>query len=162
MKPRGFIAGMALLCLFAVVSCSRVTTLSAFYATQPEYLYDAGDGSITVRTYGQGKNRQKALEQARKNAVREIIFKGINVPGNTSLSRPLVNEVNAAEKYEQFFNNFFQDNGKYAKFIDKTDSRKDREEIHWNASQAKLSTIIRIDRAELKAFLQQEGIIKTH
>ena len=35
------------------------------------------DGSQTLRVWALGRNKVDALEQAKKNAVREVIFKGI-------------------------------------------------------------------------------------
>ena len=107
-----------------------------------------------------GENRRDALAQAQINAVREVIFTGVTVPNNPMLSRPLLYEVNAQEKYADFFNDFFKKNGTYRMFVDDT-KRKGRSDINWNAAQAKVSTTIRVERAELKAYLQAQGIIQS-
>lgn len=57
------------------------------------------------------KTREDAIEQACKNAVRDVLFKGVQTPENTILSRPLIREINAEEKYQYFFNPFFADGG---------------------------------------------------
>jgi len=142
-------------------SCGTVRKTSAsFYDTKTVYLNNEADGSITVRATGIGRNRFDAIDQARKNALREMIFTGIEVPGNTVLSRPLVNTVNAAEKYEDFFNTFFADGGDYENFVTNDDrkivsNRKDR-----NKLQAKVTITTRLLRPELKSYLQQAEIIK--
>lgn len=60
-----------------------------------------------------GKTREDAIEQACKNAVRDVLFKGVQTPENTeSSSRPLIREINAEEKYQYFFNPFFADGGR--------------------------------------------------
>ena len=43
------------------------------------------DGSITLEVWGKGRHYFDALEQAKKNAVRDIIFRGIQ-DGNCQIS----------------------------------------------------------------------------
>lgn len=142
-------------------SCNvhKVST-EAYYSTKCVYLNDEGDGSITVRAYGRGAYRNDAVEQARKNAVRQVIFEGVDVPGNVSLSRPLILEVNAAEKYESFFNNFFKDDGPYTQFFARKDRRLRTNEKVWTDTQVKIATTIRIFRSDLKEYLKENNIIK--
>jgi hypothetical protein len=66
-----------------------------------------GDGSQTLKSWGNGRNRKDACEQAKKNAVKEVLFKGIIHGRSGCEQRPLVPEVNAEMKYENFFNSFF-------------------------------------------------------
>ena len=99
------------------IGCSPRNITSAYNTPEPIYMNDEADGSITVRAFGEGRNLYDAKTQARKNALRAVIFKGISVPGNAYLSRPLVTELNAQEKYEAFFNEFFKDHGPYEKFV---------------------------------------------
>lgn len=161
MKSKFFTVCTAILGILTVVSCSKVTTLSTFYTAKPEFLSDEGDGALILRAYGKGKNKQDALDQAQINAVKEIVFNGVAVPGNPMVSRPLLCEVNAHEKYATFFNDFFHENGAYRQFVDYADAHKGNVDISWNATQAKVSTTIRVERAELKTFLQKQGIIKS-
>ena len=80
------------------IGCSPRNITSAYNTPEPIYMNDEADGSITVRAFGEGRNLYDAKTQARKNALRAVIFKGISVPGNAYLSRPLVTELNAQEK----------------------------------------------------------------
>ena len=158
---RGLLCIAVLGFVLTLASCNvHKTSTQAFFPTKCEYLNDEGDGSITVRAYGQGSYRNDAVEQARKNAVRQIIFEGITVPGNSNLSRPLVTEVNAEEKYEDFFYRFFQDDGAYRDFVSREDRRLRTNEKHWSGTQVKISTTIRVMRADLKEYLKLNQIIK--
>lgn len=161
MRSKFFAVCTTILGILMVVSCSKVTTLATFYNTKPEFLSDEGDGALILRAYGKGKNKQDALAQAQINAVKEIVFSGVAVPGDPMMSRPLLCEVNAHEKYAFFFNDFFRENGAYRQFVDYADTHKGKVDINWNATQAKVSTTIRVERAELKIFLQKQGIIKS-
>lgn len=141
--------------------CSPRYTTAAYSTPEPVYMNDEADGSITVRAYGQGRNLIDAKEQAMKNAVRAVVFKGISVPGNAYLSRPLVTEVNAQEKYEDFFNEFFTDHGDYRKFCSAKDSKAASDKDNISTRQSRKATTVRVLRPQLKAFLIENGIIKT-
>lgn len=146
--------------LFAIGCGPSKVSTSSYYASATTYMNDEGDGSITVRAYGHGKNRSDAIEQAAKNAVRDIIFKGITVPNNIQLSKPLVTAVNAEEKFQNFFNSFFSDGGTYTEFVSKEDRRSGSNNKEKNTTQVKLTTTVRVLRADLKNYLMNNGIIK--
>ena len=69
---------VTILVIFISISCSAQRRTSSYYESSTTYLNAEADGSITVRAYGMGRNRQDAIEQAWKNAVHDIIFKGVN------------------------------------------------------------------------------------
>lgn len=144
--------------LLAGCSSSKTTT-SSYYASAPTYLNNESDGSITVRAYGQGRNRSDAIEQAAKNAVHEVIFKGINIPGNALLSKPLVTAVNAEEKFQRFFNAFFVDGGEYMRFVTTEDRRTGSDHKEKNRIQIKCAITVRILRPQLQNYLIDNGII---
>ena len=120
------------------------------------------DGSITVRVSGSGRNRLDAKEQARKNAVYNVIFKGVKVEGHTNseISRPLVFEVNAEEKYADFMYEFFADNGKYLEFTSMDDRRALSNRKISGGKQVEWSITLRVLRPQLRRYLMEQGIIK--
>lgn len=119
------------------------------------------DGSITVRVTGAGRNRLDAKEQARKNAVYNVIFKGVKVEGrNSILSRPLVYEVNAEEKYADFMNIFFADGGKYLEFTSMDDRRALSNRKEKGGKQVEWSITLRVLRPQLRQYLIEQNIIK--
>lgn len=150
-------AGVALF----LASCNQqLVTTEAFHPVKCEFLNTEGDGSITVRAYGQGRHRGDAIEQARKNAVREVMLVGVNVPGDARMSMPLITEANAEEKYATFLNDFFKDDGAYKQFMSKRDRRHNSNEKHWGNVQMKISTTVRVLRADLDEYLKECGIKK--
>ena len=159
MKPSRIIVLAAM--LFGLAACApRNVSTSSYYSSATTYMNDEGDGSITVRAYGQGRNHGDAIEQARKNAVRDVIFKGVNVPGNALLSKPLVTGVNAEEKYQSFFGAFFTDGGMYQQFASSEDRRGGSTKRQANTMQVKFATTVRVKRSELRQYLIDNGIIK--
>ena len=116
------------------------------------------DGSQTLRVLGYGRNRADAKEQAMKNAVWAVIFDGIR-DGSGCNMRPLVTEVNARERYEDYFNIFFADGGEYKKYVSLRDTKKR------SATKAKdkvgysYELTIRVLRSELKNRLKADNVI---
>lgn len=117
------------------------------------------DGSQTLRVQGYGRNRSDAKEQAMKNAVWAVIFDGIRDGAEGCNMRPLVTEVNAKERYEDYFNLFFADNGAYKEYVSLRDTKK----RSGGKSKDKLGyaydLTIRVLRAQLKARLKADNVI---
>ena len=152
-----------LLVLFAsliLVGCKTATSTASFVSYETECLGVEQDGSQTLRAWGEGRNKADAVEQANKNAVRDVIFKGIRAGKADCNMRPLVTEVNAQEKYEDYFNRFFMDNGEYRKYVSSEDEKKHSKEYQKNLVGAKYGVTVRVLRAELKARLKNDGILQ--
>lgn len=117
------------------------------------------DGSQTLRVQGYGRNRIDAKEQAKKNAVWAVIFEGIREGSGGCNMRPLVTEVNAKERYEDYFNLFFADDGPYKEYV----SLKDTKYRSGGKSKDKLGyaydLTIRVLRAQLKERLKADKVI---
>ena len=93
--------------VIAVGSCRKNTVISSTSSVASFETVGLGserDGSMTVRAWGKGKDKADALEQARKNALYDVIFKGVKKGEGTFNARPIIYEVNAETKYEYYFN----------------------------------------------------------
>jgi hypothetical protein len=121
------------------------------------------DGSVTLKAWGNGRNRADAVEQAKKNAVRDVIFINILEGKQDCAKKALLLEVNAEEKYEDYFNKFFADGGEFKNFITLKDERIG-EKISRDRKKARESVthglVVRVLRSELKSKLIADGIIK--
>ena len=87
----------------SLYSCKTPTVIdgsNAYTTFETECLGVELDGTQTLRAWGTGKNKGDAIDQAKKNAVRDVIFKGITSGSSECNKRPLIFEVNAQEKYE--------------------------------------------------------------
>ncbi len=160
MKKLMFIAMAAVLMIASSCSTVKKTDASFYAAESVVYLNNEADGSITVRATGSGRNRYDAIDQAKKNALREMMFKGINVPGNAYISKPLITTVNAEEKYADFLNAFFVDGGAYEQFVSSADKKILSNRKNRNKIQAKVTTTVRLLRPELAQYLKENEIIK--
>lgn len=118
------------------------------------------DGSQTLRVWGEGRNRSDAVEQAKKNAVYEIIFNGV-VKGNKGYNqRPMVTVVNARQRFQAYFDTFFMDNGEYAKYVSMQDRRIGTTEKVIGSAQVRCCITVRVLCPQLRAKLRQDGIIQ--
>lgn len=148
-----------------------VTTVLTFYFNvnaQTHTIYDRAsikcigvelDGSQTLRVHGYGRNRSDAKEQAMKNAVWAVIFDGIRDGVQGCNMRPLVTEVNARERYEDYFNIFFADGGEYQKYVSLRDTKKRSADRSKDKVGYSYEMTIRVLRSELKARLKADNVI---
>lgn len=161
------IKSLAIICLFLLslsfASCRTNRNVSgAVTAMSMETvsLGSAGDGTITLRTWGAGRNRGEAIEQAKRNALHDVIFKGIKKGPNIGLaSKPLVPEVNAEEKYAVYFEPFFSPGGEYKNFVVEEPGSAERLTSQ-GVSRESYGIIVIVDRDALKQQLLQDGVLK--
>jgi hypothetical protein len=155
--------GFAVLFFAFMTSCSLSRQTAGYYDFPTECLGSELDGSQTLLVFADGRNRSDAVEQAKKNAVREVLFKGIINGKSTCDPRPLVPEVNADRKYETYFGAFFADGGEYLKYVSLADERiynkitRDRSK---GSKQIKNSVVVRVELLKLKEKLRTDQIIK--
>jgi hypothetical protein len=139
---------------------SAKKSVGSYYTSEIECMGTELDGSETLLTWGTGKNKKDALAQARKNAVKAVLFKGVTKGYNGCSMRPLITEVNAMRKYEDYFNSFFKDGGAYTEFVSNKDTRKSSMTGEANNNQHKYGIVVRVLRAELKNKLIEDNILK--
>ena len=157
-----FVCGIG---LTFMLSCSRRITPSAtsYYTYQTECVGSELDGSQTLKAYGLGNTRGDATEQAKKNAIRDVLFKGNFTGSRECQYRPLLMEVNAAEKYATYFNVFFRDRGAYTQYVSLRDERFveriNRAPVTGNRDQDMYSAVVRVQREELRQLLIRDGIL---
>lgn len=145
-----------------LVGCAE-KTVGSFYSYKTECMGVELDGSQTLKAWGNGRNRADAVEQAKKNAVRDVIFNGISDGKKECNTKPLVFEVNAQQKYENYFNAFFADGGEYKNYVSLRDERifdKISRDGKRNSESVTHGLVVRVLRAELQQKLKQDGIIK--
>lgn len=158
------LAGIVLSCLVSFSSCKTPTIIDSAYSRNSFNIECLGvheDGSQTLRSWGKGKKKSMAMQMAKKNAVKAVIFDGIQQGTGECNKRPLVPEVNAREKYEDFFNRFFSDEGDYSRFVTQVDEKRTSRLKSADKTVENWGIVVRVDRSALKQYLSNRGIIKT-
>ena len=116
---------IAVLAVFVLAGCkSKKATTTAFHSYTTECLGKSMDGSQTLRVWASGRNRGDAIEQAKKKAVYDMVFTGIQAGSGECNAYPIVDEANARKKYEDYFDAFFIDGGAYSKYVSIDNQKK--------------------------------------
>lgn len=145
---------------FVLTGCHTQQKAISYREFEVECLGVALDGSQTVRAWGFGKDTDAAVDKARKNALNAVLFKGITAGVAGCNQRPLVPEVNARERYEDYFDRFFQDGGAWESFVSGTDERMYGREEQRNSLGERAGVVVRVLRNELRIKLKEDGILK--
>lgn len=159
---RNIMYNLAALALIALLlSGCRSTNIGAYHNYEIECLGVELDGSQTLYSWGTGRNKTDAIEQAKKNAVYAVLFKGIQKGSNRGCAlKPLLLEVNAHEKYEYYFNAFLKDGGDYMQYVSMEDAKANSQKVERSKEQVKYGIVVRVLRSELKERLINDQIIK--
>lgn len=151
-----------LISVFFIGGCKTPEKIDNTYAYSNfgiECLGIEQDGSQTLRSWGKGRNKADAIEQAMKNAVAEVIFKGITSGSSECNKRPLLTTPNAREKFEYYFDPFFRDGGAYKSFV-KLDEKRTSRIAAKNQTQENFGVVVTIDRSALRQRLIDDNILK--
>ncbi len=121
-------------------------------------------GSKLVKVWSYSKKPQFAIEQAKKNAVHGIIFKGYAGGGSGCTSfKPLVSDVDIENKNKEFFNKFFEDGGEFMKYVtaatDGNIAPGDRLKV--SKREYKIGVVVTVSSDLLRKRLEKEGIIRS-
>lgn len=153
---------MALAIVAALSSCSKKSTevskASAYVNYETVCMGVEHDGSQTLRVWGKGSTQADAIEQAKKNAVYDVLFNGIRGTGECE-RRPLVPEVNARERYGKYFNPFFADGGEYGKFVKEESANEASRLVAKGSSIYNIGVLVTVDREGLRNQLERDGIL---
>jgi hypothetical protein len=119
-------------------------------------------GSYLIKVWSYSKKPDVAIEQAKKNAVHGIIFKGFTGKATVSGQKALASNVNLEVEKEDFFAPFFEDGGKYMKFVStSTDGAVAAEDRMKIGKEYKVGVIVSVNVSALRKDLEDAGIIKS-
>jgi len=145
--------------LIALSGCGpRIS--QAYYDYSSKIIQDHNDGSYAIRAWGRSRNATMSYKVAKQQALKDVLFNGVKAQsGNISDLKPLVTEVNAEEKYEAYFNQFFSDKGAWKDFCSIEDRRWPTTKYQRTDAQTLAQVTVTIYRAQLKQKLIEDGIL---
>lgn len=113
-------------------------------------------GTYVVKVWSYSKNQATATNQAVKNAVHGVIFKGVAGGSGCATQRPLAS--NPAIEYDNadFFDRFFADGGDFQKYGSATGVP----EIMKVGKEYKVGVVVSVYKDNLRKALEQAGVIK--
>lgn len=140
-------------------------TISAKKKVKREFRYEivamgvGAQGTSLIKVYSYAKKEKDAIELAKQNAVHGVLFKGVSGTNGTA-SQPALVKPQEKENNEEFFENFFE-SGTYQRYVslssDGTVDPKDRMKV---GKEYKIGIIVSVHKADLRKYLENEGIIK--
>ncbi|MBO7067981.1 MAG: hypothetical protein J6W52_04810 [Bacteroidaceae bacterium] len=152
-----FLSTIAVVCLS---SCkSREISTAAFHSYTTECLGKSMDGTQTLRVWASGRNRSDAIEQAKKKAVYDVVFTGIQAGSGECNSYPVVDEANARKKYEQYFDMFFANGGAYTKYVSAKNQKKSAIQRYKGDGTQTFGIIVVVNRSALTQRFVSDNII---
>lgn len=118
-------------------------------------------GTYLVKVWSYSKKPNVAIDQATKNAVHGIIFKGFAGKQGVPSQKPLTTNVNLEEEKADFFKPFFSTGGKYMKFVNVTNNGAIAAEDRFKVGKEyKIGVVVSVNVAALRKDLEDAGIIK--
>jgi len=113
---------------FLIVSlffaCHSQKNIAGNYIYKSECAGITNDGKQMIKAWGNGLNKKEAIEDAKKTALKDILFNGIYNGFTTCSKIPILTEINAAEKHKAYFDKFFSPGGRYKSFVKEREKGK--------------------------------------
>lgn len=117
-------------------------------------------GTYLVKTWTYAKKANNAIEQAKKNAIHGVIFRGFGGKNRVPGQKPLA-KLNSEIQNEKFFNSFFDEGGKYLKYATvSNDGSIAAGDLMKVGKEYKVGVIVSVNVSELRKDLEDAGIIK--
>ena len=117
-------------------------------------------GSCNVKVWSYGPDINTARDQATKNAVHGVLFRG--VPGNPekrlNALPPVVSDIRAEETHKEFFEKFFENGGPYQRYATKTVSSGNDEILKYGRKNYKVGVVVTVQYDALRKALEEQGI----
>ncbi len=156
-----YLSAACFVILMLVAGCrgqKEVSGAWSNYEFGTSYVNASPSGELTVRSWGSGSDKAAAIEAAMKNAVNDVIFKGIK-GGKGYLCQPIVTEVNARERYADYFDRFFADGGEYKNFVKETSGSDKSRTKSKSDGRENFGVTVTIDRPALLRQLRADNVI---
>jgi len=162
MKTFKIIILIGIFILFSVSGYGqRKKNPAAYYTYEVECMGTGMDGTQLIKAWGYGKKPNDAIEQAKKNAVQAVMFKGITTGKPGCMMRPLITDPGAEQQHQDYFVAFFKEKGKYLNFVNvSNDGSIDPKDRLKAGKEYKIGVLVSVSHAALRKELEAAGIIK--
>ncbi len=154
-----------LLTIFVIVlslaSCASKKPLASTvaYVSHPtECIGSDPSGLVRLRVWGEGKDRNAAIENAKKKAVEDVLFSNITAGSSKGNSWPVIDNPSIRRTNSEYFAKFFKNGGSYKKFI-KTE-KPDKNDNYTGNDKVVVPVEITVDKEGLRHRLIKDKILK--
>ena len=119
------------------------------------------EGTKFIKVWGFGKTADKALMNAKRNAVHACIFRGLPANVNVNATPAILKDPNAYDAHAESFDAFFEAGGPYLGYINMTTdgipSGQDRRKVKGGY---KVAIYVQVMFDNLKQKLEADGIAR--
>jgi hypothetical protein len=126
-----------------------------------EPVQTGSQGTYLIKVWSYSKKPKIAIEQAKKNSIHGIIFRGFAARDRVEGKPALATNPNLEMEKQEFFDDFFADGGKYLKFVNITGdgsvAAEDRLKV---GREYKIGVVVSVNVSALRKDLETAGIIK--
>ncbi|MBB5394945.1 hypothetical protein [Mucilaginibacter sp. AK015] len=145
--------------LLAFTGCAEQKQLNSSYTYKTQCLGVEFDGSQNVISFSDKRNKEDAMEDAKRAAIRDILFSGLTEGKPECEVKPVVTEANAYANHEAYFTRFFaNDYRPFATFKEERAGQKAKNQKVKNVAQS-TGYVFSINRQGLKQKMISDGII---
>jgi hypothetical protein len=121
------------------------------------------EGYFLVKIFTYSNKKNLPMEQAKKNAVHGILFKGFSGGANGCYSQsPICTNTNIEYEKKEFFDTFFADGGKYMKYVTESSdgniNPNDRMKV---GKEYKTGIIVAVNKDLLRKDMEAAGILRS-
>jgi len=123
----------------------------------------ANHGKVLIKVWSYSRKPRVALEQAKKNAVHAILFKGFEGGADGCRSqRAIAPDPGVEEDKEDFFNDFFSVGGHYLKYVSTSTDATSHEvlKVTRGRMKYKVGVMVTVHKDVLRKYLESENIIR--
>ena len=155
---KGIILSALLLILNYNLNAQNTSTDFSSMNYEVQFIKTGVDGTILFKIFSYGKDEDQAVQNAKSDALKAVMFKGI--PGS-DLVNPMVRDLSALETQKDFFQTFFKTE-QYLQYVsisgDGTIDGEDRLKV---GRKYKIGVVVSVQKANLRKLLETAGIIKS-
>ena len=158
---------LAILTLAVVTGASAQTRKERKLLFGSSYNYEVAvlgvgqDGTKVFKVWAYDKKVDRAIVQAKKNAVAACIFRGLPGANGAAPTPAICTDSNAEEKNLDYFEKFFATGGSYLKYVnlttDATPSGQDRLKVKGGY---KVGIVVQVLFDQLRRDLEADGIAR--
>lgn len=151
------------LMVLVLASCKSkpTNTMASFYTNKSVECVSADMyGNEVVQVFATGRNRSAAIAEAKEEAIKTVMFRGIVTDKKECSVKPIVTESNAEERYKKYFDKFFKKGGKNRKYTSVRRIAFQSNVVKNGITYESYNVEVTVNRKEIEKRLAKDKIIK--
>ncbi len=145
------------LLVYSCGTASKVNRADQPWSYEIESMGVGTDGTYAIRVWSYWRNANMPVEEAKKNAVHAVIFKGIPA-GNGATAQPALKTGTLTASETAFFDSFFT--SEYQRYIGSVASGS-IQVIKTGRNEYKIGYVVSVSKDSMRKYLEEQGMVKS-